>query len=63
MTLDEARVAIGCASLMAFALGVLVGVWLCDRKMTKILKDGAGHNATTHEYKRKLADLKPGDRL
>jgi hypothetical protein len=56
-------VLLGCASLVSLAFGVLLGVWLCDRKMVKVLREGTGGNESIHEYKRNLADLNPGDRL
>jgi hypothetical protein len=60
---DDLVVLLGCACLVSLAFGVLLGVWLCDRKMTKVLREGAKGNSSIHEYERKLADLKPGDRL
>ena len=60
MSSDDFVVLIGCSSLVTFALGVLLGVWLCDRKMTQVLKGAAEHNLVgSHEYRRKLADLVP----
>lgn len=57
---DDLVVLLGCACLVSLAFGVLLGVWLCDRRMTKILKGAAEHNLVgSHEYRRKLADLVP----
>jgi hypothetical protein len=60
---SDFEVALGCFGLVTFTFGVLVGTWLCDRKVTKILKEGTVKNIGSHEYRRNLADLKPGDRL
>lgn len=47
---DDLVVLLGCACLVSLAFGVLLGVWLCDRRMTKILKGAAEHNLVgSHE--------------
>ncbi len=62
--IDDVRVAIGCASLTAFALGFLLGARLCERKVRSALHQGTevGHQALG-EYRRRLEVLKPGDWL
>ena len=66
-------VAAGCACVATLALGVLLGTWLCNRRMMKILKGAAEHNLVgshestlgryedreVQENRRKLADLVP----
>lgn len=61
--LDDARVAIVCASLMAFALGFLLGAWLCERKVRRVYMHNTKLDMSYLESPRKLDDLKPGDRL
>lgn len=70
---DDLVVLLGCACLVSLAFGVLLGVWLCDRRMTKILKGAAEHNLVgshestlgryedreVQENRRNLADLVP----
>ena len=49
MDAGEVIVLVGCASSVAFALGVLLGVWLCDRTIVKVLREGSRGNMGSGE--------------
>lgn len=49
-----------CSTVVALALGILLGTWLCNRVVARALKAGCQQNLVgSHEYRRKLADLVP----